>query len=355
LIWIGIPGTIDQTVGELLLAVPFFVSAVWDFFDLCGREWAELEKGEQALSSTFSVAVRDGSNAGTTLKNMDLLLDTLTADSVDRSRHFALVTFDMTQAEAAVNRDYRKQFDSVVRERAKTERSLRPLRTSAQTSIASYRQAIEGLARVVRTKNQLMRQALNGCAAAVQKIADRLERAATTLALVDEKVDFDADFRQFIQATNLARFDLPDLEFVPYPTASAAFADFKLKMEFPPSQVYPIGMARVVQDYYPSGPNQLACKSGNFLFLMEQIADAWVYVLNPNTLLTGFVPRFCLEAVGRGLGVMLRDQGGALIGDCVAIMDEAPHGEVVVETAFGHEFTVSKGNLGIIFTSATAE
>jgi hypothetical protein len=51
---------------------------------------------------------------------------------------------------------------------------------------------------------------------------------------------------------------------------------------------------------------------------------------------------------------MLRNQRATMIGDCVAVISEPAHGMYVIETAFGKQFTVSKGNIGIIYTDPNA-
>jgi hypothetical protein len=121
------------------------------------------------------------------------------------------------------------------------------------------------------------------------------------------KVDFKSDFVGFLQKTRLSKFDLNDLEFEAYPTSGPGFRGLN-PANLPESQVYPIGMAKVIVDHYAYEKSQLSCIVGKSLFLMEPSDQDWVYVLNPYTLLTGFVPNFCLEPVGKGLGVMLREQ-----------------------------------------------
>jgi hypothetical protein len=348
-VWIGIPGTLEQTVGELILAIPFFISPILDLFRTYGQIATVFQNVEKSISTALSISARDASNAATTLRNMDELIEGLTAGANFFTQKFTLATFDMCQSPSASSRGYRKGFDEILENRIKTAKSRSQLRVSAQTSILAYRRAIDELAKALLTKNRQFRTAVEPLAVQLKKIADRARFSADNLSLIATKVDFKGDFSGFLRQTKLSKFDLNDLEFNAYPTSGPAFRGLS-PISLPESQIYPIGMAKVVADHYAYEKNQLSCKVGKSLFLMEPMDQDWVYVLNSDTLLAGFVPNFCLEPVGKGLGVMLREQGGALIGDCVAILEEAAHGAFVVETPFGYQFTVSKGNIGIIFS-----
>jgi hypothetical protein len=353
-LWIGIPGTIEQTVGALILAIPFFVSPIMDLFRLYGQTATAFQTIEKPIATALSVSERDARNAATTLRNMDQLIEGLSSGADFFAQKFALATFDLCQSPSSSPRGYRKAFDEILANREKTAKSRSQLRISAQTSILTYRRAIDGLAAALRSKNQQFRAQMETLAVQLKKIADRVVFSADNLELISTKVDFGGDFGGFLRQTRLSKFDLNDLEFEPYPTAGPAFAGMT-PAKLPESQVYPIGMAKVVMDHYAYEKNQLSCKVGKSLFLMEPMDQDWVYVLNPDTLLAGFVPSFCLEPVGGGLGVLLREQGPASIGDCVAILEEAAHGAFVVETPFGYKFTVSKGNIGIIFSDHSLE
>jgi hypothetical protein len=83
---------------------------------------------------------------------------------------------------------------------------------------------------------------------------------------------------------------------------------------------------------------------------MEPTDNDWVLVLNPVTLTDGYVPSYCLEVVGHGLGVVLKHQAILSVGDCVALIDQSHPSNYVVETAFGQQLTVSKGVIGIIYS-----
>jgi hypothetical protein len=83
---------------------------------------------------------------------------------------------------------------------------------------------------------------------------------------------------------------------------------------------------------------------------MEPTDREWTYVMNPISLAMGFVPSACLEPIGKGLGVVIRDMPGVehvALGDCVAIMEDLAT-NYEVETVFGARAKVSKGIIGVI-------
>jgi hypothetical protein len=177
--------------------------------------------------------------------------------------------------------------------------------------------------------------------------SERVEKAASVL-------DFDMDFGEFVITRKVARYDLRDLEFVTYQGKPEAFSAISAKLgprlEIAP--VYPMGMARVIADHYASGPNQLSCTRGKSLLLMEPTDDEWCYVMNPITLGSGFVPKCCLEPIGKALGVVIREVPGLeqlFVGDCVAIMDSSST-TFEVETVFGANVSVTKAVIGVIFS-----
>jgi hypothetical protein len=83
---------------------------------------------------------------------------------------------------------------------------------------------------------------------------------------------------------------------------------------------------------------------------MEPPDHKWVFVMNPITMASGFVPRACLVTVGHGLGVILQEQDGLDLGECVAIVDDSSAATSNVENALGHHVVVSKMYLTVLFT-----
>jgi hypothetical protein len=310
----GIPGTVDHTTGELLFAVPFAIYTAFDILAAYGDVATELSNVGRSLAAAIFVHGRDAGNANTTLQSIDHLLQTGLGKDHNLSQAFGPATLDLCQSPSKFPPEYLKQFDEITKSRHKTEKARAPLRASAQTSIVAYRHGSEELAKALQAINQAIKARFSTLVASFRKAADRSMRAGNAGLLLVEKLDFCADFDAFTERMNSVNFDLPDLEFEPYSKASPGFAG-QPPLQVPVPLDYPIGMAKIVCDHCAARANQIRIKVGTSIFLMEAITQDWVYVLNPNTLIIGFVPAFCLDPVCCGLAVMLREHGEAAIGD----------------------------------------
>jgi hypothetical protein len=165
------------------------------------------------------------------------------------------------------------------------------------------------------------------------------------------EIDYDRDFTEFVSTTRIVRFDLRDLEFVAFSSTNAAFSGIQAKIALEIAPVYPIGIAHVVADHYPGGTNEIGCRSGKSMLMMEAADEDWCYVMNPVTLVSGFVPSLCLEPIGTALGVVIREETeveNLYLGDCVSILEDQGR-NWVVENVFGLSLVVSKGVVGIIY------
>jgi hypothetical protein len=87
---------------------------------------------------------------------------------------------------------------------------------------------------------------------------------------------------------------------------------------------------------------------------MEPLDRGWVFAMDPGTHATGFVPSACLEQVGSGLAVLLKDHAGELAGHCVAIINCSAKQNWDVETPFRKRLAVEQSQLGVIFSAVHA-
>jgi hypothetical protein len=238
----------------------------------------------------------------------------------------------------------------VLKVREETAKVRAPIRASAQQSIVAYRQAISKGGDTFRARNSDVRLLFNALQQNLARISDHLHQSAETVQKAADGIDFVKDFTTFVKELGIVRYDMRDLEFKAFQPTVQGLSIIPSKVEGSISPVYPIGLAQCRRDYYVSGANQLSCKRGKSLFLMEPTDDDWVLVLNPVTLMNGYIPSCCLEVVGHGLGVVLKDQAILSIGDCVALIDQSHPSNYVVQTAFGQQLTVSRGVIGVIYS-----
>jgi hypothetical protein len=347
---IGVPGTLESSTAQFIEALPFFIGSFLQLLRAFDQACDEASSSERQLHQVAGTLLRDARNAVCTLENLENVVSELRPDCAEQSAEFRDMTSDHIERRGQKTRAVRDLFRRLSQTRRDFAKSVTQLQLSGQTSITAYRQKLAGIAQLLKLRNRTLRDAMNTIAAMFSRVGERIGEANATLSVAVQKIDFTADFRGFIATAKIARFDLSDVAFVPYPVNPTAFAGIKARLELPLPQIYPIGMAKVVCDYYADGANQISCKAGKSMLLMERMDDDWVYVMSPVTFVTGFVPRLCLRVIGRGLAVMLREQAGVQPGDCVAVIEEGTHGACTVETAFGHQLTVSKGNLGIIYS-----
>jgi hypothetical protein len=347
---IGVPGTLADAVGQFIETLPFIVDAIWQLLLAFDQARAEAASIERQLQQTAGELLRDAGNAVCTLKNLGELLGALAPKYVERSVRFSDMTSNQIENPGQSTQTVQRRFGELSKMRRQVSKSAAQLRGSGQLAITAYREKLAAIAQLLRGRNRTLRSAMLSIALVFSRVAERMDEANGAIPLTGEKIDFKADFRRFVAASKIARFDLSDVPFVPYPTNTLAFSGASVRVEVPPPQIYPIGMAKVICDYYAAGANELSCKAGKRMLLMEEMDDDWVFVMSPATFVSGFVPRLCLSPIGHGLAVMLREQAGALPGDCVAVIQQGKHGACTVETAFGHQLTVSKGNLGIIYS-----
>jgi len=346
---IGIPGSFADAMKVVLSALSAAISPIAAHYSFLSTIPAAVESIEVTRSSRCAASIKDAENAICTLANLDRLLNSLYERSDGLTQKFENYTGEMTERlvqNPTATRAFRKEFEAVVKARAETAKTRAPIRSQAQLSINTYRQAVSSVRESFVARNVALRIVFDAVQSSMSRISGRLRESAAAVARANDTFNFVNDFTAFVSETKIVRYDMPDLEFKPFEPKVTEIQWPKAEVSITP--VYPMGLAKCVADYYASGANQLSCKVGKSLFLMEPTDSDWVLVLNPITLMSGWVPSYCLEVIGRGLGVILKEQPNVSVGDCVAILDDSQLANFVVETAFGQQITVSKGAVGII-------
>jgi hypothetical protein len=350
---IGIPGSFADAIKQVLWSIANVMAPIAAHYNFMGTIPAAVQSAEKVRATRCRACLKDAENAVFTIANLDRVLNTLFQRPDGLVQKLENYTQEMTQRlveNKTATRVFRKQFDEVVKAREETAKMRAPVRASAQQSIVSYRQALCKCGDTFRARNSEVRLLFNALQLNLARISEHLHQSAETVQKAVDGIDFVKDFATFVKETGIVRYDMRDLEFKAFQPKVEGIAIVPSKVEVSISPVYPIGLAKSTCDYYASGANQLSCKEGKSLFLMEPADGDWVLVLNPVTLMSGYVPSYCLKVVGHGLGVVLKDQANLSIGDCVALIDQSQISNYVVETAFGQQLTVSRGAVGVIYS-----
>jgi hypothetical protein len=189
---------------------------------------------------------------------------------------------------------------------------------------------------------------------ASRDFAAALHEAARRLRERAEAVDFRADFGAFVEQSKLIRYDMICGDFVPVDVSHPVFADIDTRLQIDVPPIYPVGIARVVDDFIADGTDQISVVAGKYVLLMETITEGWVFVSNPLTRAMGYIPGRCVEAVGRALAVVVEAPRGlgdnvyVQLGDYVAVTGGEEESKYNVITTRGEELSMLKDTLGII-------
>jgi hypothetical protein len=347
---IGLPGSLADVLRAFLSSITTAMSPLavqWSFFNTMP---ATISAGQLTHTNRIKALLRDADEAISTLANIDRLLDSVFEKSRDMTQKFLSYTSEMqgmVTTNTTARRAYWQQFHQVVKMRESSARTTLPARMAAQTSIMAFRNAIARAAAEFQMRNREFRMLFDAVHLGYMRVAEYCANSSEAIRRQSGTIDFVSDFTAFVRDTHLVRYDLSDMEFE---VVRPAVPDISPRIEIEIAPVYPIGLAQVVHDHDPDGKNQLRCKAGKSVFLMELPDEGWVLAMNPFTLVSGFVPQICLQKVGHGLAVILKGQDTVEAGECVAIVDDSTPTTSSVETVFGHRIAVSKTNLGVIFT-----
>jgi hypothetical protein len=344
------PGSLANALRAILSSItnvmaPF--ATQWSFFSTIP---STVSANQQAHNDRIQSALHDADDAICTVANLDRLLDSFFERSRDITQRFLVYTSEMHSSlvkNTAARRAYVQQFDQVVKLRATAAKTTLPVRTAAHSSIKTFRQSISCIAAEFRARNREFRLLFEAIQLGYERVAEYCASSAQAIKHESETIDFVNDFTSFVNDTHLIRYDLRELEFeVVQPAGLEAYPAIELEI----APVYPIGLAHLVRDHVADGENQLSCTAGKSVFVMEPPDQKWVFVMNPITLESGFIPRLCLEKVGHALAVILKEQGTLDFGECVAILDDSSPISCKVESVFGERLVVLKVHLNVIFT-----
>jgi hypothetical protein len=185
-------------------------------------------------------------------------------------------------------------------------------------------------------------------------LATSLNAVGEAILRVSEEIDFKSDFRDFVEGQRIIRYDLACEPFKPIDLSHPVFADLDTRIQDVVPPLYPVGLAAVVDDFQSAGANEMSCIKGKYVLLMEEIADVWVFVQNPNTRAMGYVPAASVKAVAPVLAIVLRQPDGLPddvyieVGAYVAVTAvDGPHADTV--TIRGESVRLPREILGIIY------
>jgi hypothetical protein len=230
--------------------------------------------------------------------------------------------------------------------RAAQERLLRSVREKAE----SFRASLAKVAPVCHARRRTLVDITAAVQEASRDLTTMLHEAARRLRERAAAVDFRADFGAFVQQSKVIRYDMVCEDFVPVDVSHPVFADIDTRLHVEVLPIYPVGIARVVDDFVADRTDQISVGAGKYVLLMETITEGWVFVSNPFTRAMGYIPGRCVEAVGRALALVVKAPNGlgdnvyVQLGDYVAVTHGEEEFKYNVITTRGEELVHAEGH-----------
>lgn len=178
-----------------------------------------------------------------------------------------------------------------------------------------------------------------------ESIIENCKDTSNQLVNAMNQIDFQTDFRNFIQANQIIRYDILPDEFKPLDFSHECFSEITKVSNVLSFQLYPYSMARVRKEFMPDlDQNEISVNKGKIVLLMEDLSLPWAFIQKPYTNEMGYVPSSFLEEIGKGIGVLLNEFIGPdeLLnkGDYVAIESHDDPEKYKVHTISDNSFDV---------------
>ena len=239
----------------------------------------------------------------------------------------------------------RELWAEVVRERGEKEKQREALVMSAADGIGRFEKNILDLRGDADRANADFVGVFDWFVTRYVEIAVLLNKGAHEAANWTDPSPIKKDIVDFAGNRQIVRYDIPCPEFE---VCEGDDGDIPVDSTFD----YPVGLGQIVEDFVSGGDNELTCVKGKSLLLMELPGpkEDWCCAMNPFTHAFGYVPTYCVQVKGSGLGMCIRDPKpgeyqGVIVkaGDFLAIIENEPKNKMLtIETIHGDVGTVSR-------------
>ena len=288
-------------------------------------------------------------------------LETMIKQYSSISHKFSKYTLEISTSKSkSALKQYRKKFLDVMAARKKIEPFRLSLIEKFQEQVDDANKNYQMIAVGLNEHNTKIKDFLLWYAKQIDDFSSKMQEYAAAMHEVADNIDFADDFKAFINYNKIVRYDMEDIEFVPFDTNHPAFKDVEIiSIDHGISEPLPVGIAKVVHDYEPRSINEMRCQAGKYVLLMESLNEAdddndgWCYSMNPFTRKSGFLPIYCLQTVGINFGVILRDPDNPSIpankGSFISVLQNENSLNYIVQNISGEQFTIPKSSVGILF------
>ncbi|OHT09295.1 hypothetical protein TRFO_21864 [Tritrichomonas foetus] len=354
---IGFPGTIQNATDEISNGIFHFISSIdfeaKEFVNAISSNFIELIDYDKANIDKIYRLISENKKK---IDQINLSFDALSTEYLSHSQKFANYTNEIRNAtNKTAIMQYRRQFSDIAKIREDLAPTREKLLSTSQKALDSIRDDIITLSFNITEHNKKLKNLFLWAAQEYDILSSKMSEASNIMKNAADKINFSTDFKSFINAKKIIRYDLQETEFVPYDTNSPAFYDIPPLPKQEITTIMPIFMAKVVNDYFASGENEMNCKKGKMIYLLELPEGDWCYSMSPITRKTGFIPCFCVEPVGDKFGIVIRECEMTVEycdkGDLIAIFDENSGVNYKAMNNLGEKFDIPKANVGIIFSN----
>jgi hypothetical protein len=252
----------------------------------------------------------------------------------------------------------------VVAERSKPEiaQSYAPLREQGLVSMERFCLSADKLQKHATACAHAMASVVSAIQTSFAGLAGDLTKGAESLSAIADSIDFQSDFSAFVKTNKIIRYDLQCSAFQPIDLSHPVFSDIDTRIRIVVPPVFPVGLAKVNQDFTSEGQeSELSVSKGKYVLLMEPPTGDWVFVQNPMSRRTGYVPAaFIQQATPKlNLAIIMKTPDQAKlpqdvhveVGAFVAVVGS--HGEdgsaSDIVTVRGEHFTLPREVYGVIY------
>jgi len=196
---------------------------------------------------------------------------------------------------------------SQILEARKTTESQRLLLThKANAALNVFRGYMNDFFRFSQNRIDHFTETLDVAMFGCMKVAALMQNTSGFIRDSADAIDFKSDMKSYVKSRGIVRYDIMVQPFKEFVSDTPAFQSIDSRVRTVTQTFDPIGFVQVIHSHRATNINEMSCKIGQRLLILEFIGGDWTFVMHPVTRVTGFIPTQCIMQIGVGLGVVLR-------------------------------------------------